>query len=448
MIYIIAVTVLILGINTLFWSAVGAGRIVLEHVRLFLFGYRRRQHLPAFHGPRFIPGDVAILMPAHNEEAVLAESLHAASALLPLSNVHVISDGSTDHTVAIAKRFGVQVFDLNPNRGKAGALQAAIEHFQLAKRFKVVLVVDADTRLEPDYLTTGLPIFDDPEIVAVAGWARGLWDPPPRTRMGRFLVSYRSRLYAVTQILIKYGQAAKWANAVQIVPGFASMYRTDILEHINIVAPGLVIEDFNMTFELHAKKLGRIAFHPKTAVAYTQDPDTVSDYLNQIQRWTLGYWQTVRLHGLFHWGRFWVALSCTIIELVSSSLTLLVMPFLFIFSVYGQTLANTYGDPTLFHHTVIGTVTPYQVAIGFIVPDMILTVFAAIALRRPNLLILAPLFPFVRFVESYVCMRSFAIARWGAQSTGQWISPTRRGAALPAEPGRHHLSVVDDDAVA
>ena len=55
------------------------------------------------------------------------------------------------------------------------------------------------------------------------------------------------------------------------------MYRVDVLDQIDIAAPGLVIEDFNMTFEVHAKKLGRIAFRPDVAVAYTQDPDTWDD---------------------------------------------------------------------------------------------------------------------------------------------------------------------------
>jgi poly-beta-1,6-N-acetyl-D-glucosamine synthase len=51
------------------------------------------------------------------------------------------------------------------------------------------------------------------------------------------------------------------------------MYRSSAPAKIKVLAPGLVIEDFNMTFEIQAKKLGRIAFRPSAAVAYTQDPD-------------------------------------------------------------------------------------------------------------------------------------------------------------------------------
>jgi cellulose synthase/poly-beta-1,6-N-acetylglucosamine synthase-like glycosyltransferase len=428
MIWIALVAVLVLGANTLFWTVVGIGRLAAGLVR------PHRQQSAA--GQRFGAENVAVIIPAHNEEAVLYDSLMAASALLPLSQIHVVSDGSTDRTVEIAESFGVLVLDLNPNRGKAGALAAAIEHFNLARRFKVVLLLDADTRLSPDYLRTGLPLFDKPDVVAVAGRVRCLLEPPPRTWNGRFLIGYRSRLYAGTQLLVKFGQAAKWANVVSIVPGFASMYRTDILHRINITAPGLVIEDFNMTFELHAKNLGRIAFHPNAAVAFTEDPDTWHDYMNQIRRWTLGYWQTVRRHGL-HIGRFWTALTLQIAELISSSIMLLTMLASMLFAVYSETLANRYGNPKVMGLEVIGTLAPRYVLFGFLLPDLALTVFAAIVLRRPGLLLLAPLFPFMRIVEAYVCLRAIPRSALRTRSNGRWISPTRRKTASHSISGRH-----------
>ncbi|WP_279402515.1 glycosyltransferase family 2 protein [Arthrobacter sp. JCM 19049] len=137
-------------------------------------------------------------------------------------------------------------------------------------------------------------------------------------------MAYRERLYQVVQVLMKYGQAMPKANVVNIVPGFASMYRARVLPEIDIAAKGLTIEDFNMTFEVHAKKLGRIAFHPSAAVAYTQDPDNLRDYTKQVRRWTLGYWQTIKRHGL-HWGKFWIVQALFVMELVTSSLMLLLV---------------------------------------------------------------------------------------------------------------------------
>ena len=403
--------VLVLGVNTLLWSAVGVVRVV---ARIFT------SDSGGVH--RFGNDDVAVLIPAHNEEAVIANSLQAVLKLLPAKQIHVVSDGSSDDTVAFAKHYGVNVYDLNPNRGKAGALAAAIDYFELAERFKVMLVLDADTRLSDDYLETGLPGFDDPNVVAVAGRVRCMHDP--HTWIGRFLIGYRSRLYAVTQLLVKYGQAAKRVNVVNIVPGFASMYRTDILAAINITAPGLVIEDFNMTFEVHANRLGRIAFHPNRAVAYTQDPADWRSYLSQIKRWTLGYWQTVRRHRL-HLGLFWAALGVQIFELVSSSLMLFLLPPSLLFGLYAQFLAPHFGDLSILGVTFTGGLPLKYALLGFILPDVTLTTFAAIALRRPSLLAMAPFFPLLRFVEAYVCVRSIPAA-WNTSSTGRWISPKRR----------------------
>ena len=121
------------------------------------------------------------------------------------------------------------MIDLNPTGARPVRWRQAIEHFELERRFEVVLLLDADTRLSPDYLKTGLPLFNEPDVVAVAGRVKMPVGSPAPDGMGRLLVSYRSRLYAVVQLLVKYGQAARWANVVSIVPGFASMYRTDIL---------------------------------------------------------------------------------------------------------------------------------------------------------------------------------------------------------------------------
>jgi biofilm PGA synthesis N-glycosyltransferase PgaC len=463
---VLVLALLVFGLNTSFWTVVGLGRFAVEQSRrLWRQPLHRKAHarhrrwagrlaitqgayLPgrhrttrgAHHGGtdvlvrtnsqhRFCSDDVAILIPAHNEAAVLEETLRAASKLLPLSNIHVVSDGSTDRTAEVGREFGAKVLEVFPNRGKAGALLMAISHFELARNFQVLLLLDADTRLAPDYLKTGLREFDDPEVVAVAGRVKCLLDPPPQTRIGRFLVAYRARLYAVVQLLVKYGQAVRWANAVSIVPGFASMYRTDVLDRIDIAAPGLVIEDFNMTFEVHAKKLGRIAFGPNVAVAYTQDPDIPRDYVRQIRRWSLGFWQTVRLHGV-HVGRFWLALTAQIAELICSSVLLLLMVPLMLFTLYSETLAETYGHPGMLGWELVGTLGPQYVLIGFLLPDVLMTVFASIALRRPSLLLLSPLLPAMRLLDAYVCLRSIPTAL-RTRSSGSWVSPTRREAQSP-----------------
>src|SRR5262249_36770257 len=159
-------------------------------------------------------------------------------------------------------------------------------------RFPVVMLLDADTRVQPGYFTAALPLFDDPKIVAVAGCVRTSRDRH-LSALGNVLVGHRMRIYALSQRILKFGQTWRRINATHIVPGFASLYRTSVLPEIDMNPPGLVIEDFNMTFEVYQRKLGKVGFS-LSATAVTQDPDTLRDYLRQSRRWALGLWQTVR----------------------------------------------------------------------------------------------------------------------------------------------------------
>ncbi|MEU3330751.1 glycosyltransferase family 2 protein [Glutamicibacter creatinolyticus] len=423
-IFVLLFAVLIFGLSTLLWSGFGLARVISEPSLK-----RQRQDLVA--GLDYPDtSQVAVLIAAHNEELVIGKTLDSVCAMLPPEQVFVASDGSTDRTAAMVRSYGANVLELNPNRGKAGALAAAVEHFGLDTAFEVVMLLDADTQLGENYFETGLPQFADPEVVAVAGRAKSLLDPAPRSLIGKLLVAYRERLYQVVQVLMKYGQAMPKANVVNIVPGFASMYRARVLPKIDIAAKGLTIEDFNMTFEVHAKKLGRIAFHPSAAVAYTQDPDNLRDYTKQVRRWTLGYWQTIKRHGL-HWGKFWIVQALFVMELVTSSLMLLlVVPALLL--NLGVTFAiEMLGGVSQTMYQLAGVLPPWAVLLGVLLPDLLLTLFAALMTRRASYLLMFPFFPFLRIVDAWLCMGSLARAL-GKSSSGVWVSPARR--ALNEEP--------------
>ena len=441
--------VLVVGINFTLWGSVGFLRLCDESVSRWWSrtrgrrGEKRAPTLP--HRPellytgserrvrRLTTADVAVLMAAHNEELVIEHSLRAISELVPIENVHVVSDFSTDRTVELVRKAGAHVIETDVNVGKAGALQEGIAHFRLTERFEVVLILDADTQLDPKYFDAALPLFDDSRVVAVAGCTHTKWNPSELSAVGAVLVAHRQRIYTLTQHLLKYGQTWRSVNATHIVPGCASMYRSHALAQIDVNPSGLVIEDFNMTFEVYAKRLGRVAFSLE-ARAYTQDPSRYRDYVRQMSRWALGLWQTLRRHRPRR-GLFSVMLAVLIAELITSSIFLILMPSaLFVWgaaelsSMAGLGVGASVADAIDDHLDLL------LIGLGVLLPDYVLTCYVALLDRRPRYLYLGLFFMAMRVTDAAVALYTLPRA-WMERSNGQWVSPPRR-AIEPEQPGR------------
>lgn len=406
------------GINFTIWGVLGLLRLLDERVT---------GRDPD--GGGYTVADVAVLMAAHNEETVIEESLWAITGLVPAANVHVVSDGSSDRTVELARRCGVHVIATRRNVGKAGALEEAVRRFDLVERFPVVLILDADTRVRRGYFEAALPLFDDPAIVAVAGAVRSSWGGDDLSLMGKVLVCHRQRIYALTQRLLKVGQTWRRSNATHIVPGFASMYRTRVLPEIEMNPPGLVIEDFNMTFEVYRRRLGKVGF-TLDAVAETQDPDRLRDYVRQTRRWSLGFWQTVRRHPPRP-SLFGATVALLALELCTASLGLLLLPPLVLVLAVGDLAPQVLVWPGVGElYTLVGDhVSLPTLLFGALVPDFVLTCVVALLERRTRFLAAALTFPLLRLVDAWLALTTLVTALF-RRSDGRWISPGRRGAEV------------------
>jgi poly-beta-1,6-N-acetyl-D-glucosamine synthase len=441
--------VFVLGVNFAIWGTVGvirlmescAARLSRRHAadarspaaKLIALPRRGRAGTgePVVRRVSLSVGDVAVLMPAHNESAVLGASLEAIRKLVPRRNIYVVSDGSTDDTADLARRAGAQVHETARNLGKAGALRTAIEHFRLIDRYPVVLLLDADTRVQPEYFAEALPLFDAPDVVAVAGCVRTARDRR-LSLAGNVLVGHRQRIYAIGQRVLKFGQTYLRANATHIVPGFASMYRTKVLPYMDMNPPGLVIEDFNMTFEVYQKRLGKVAF-TLSAVAVTQDPDTLRDYVKQTRRWAVGLWQTVKRHPPKA-NLFTAMLAVLLLELITSSTIFLLLPLLLLVLVVPDLAHGALGWPPFADvHTVVAAHMKLSaVLFGVALPDYAMTCVVAGLERRPRLLLLGVFFPLMRVIDAAIALSAIPFG-WFARSNGVWKSPARRATGARSE---------------
>lgn len=112
---------------------------------------------------------VTVVVPVYNEEGVIADKIANTLALdYPPERLEVlvVSDGSTDGTEEIVRRFGDQARLLSlPRSGKAFALNEGAR----AARGEILVLTDANTLLEPGSLRPLVDPFADPEVGGVCG---------------------------------------------------------------------------------------------------------------------------------------------------------------------------------------------------------------------------------------------------------------------------------------
>lgn len=83
---------------------------------------------------------ISVIIPAFNEEKYLSGVIAPLKEVSLISQIIVVSDGSTDSTVAIARSWDVHVIELENNHGKGGAMAIGLSE----AREDIVLFLDAD----------------------------------------------------------------------------------------------------------------------------------------------------------------------------------------------------------------------------------------------------------------------------------------------------------------
>jgi len=102
---------------------------------------------------------VSIIIPAFNEQSHIRETLKRCVALsYPKKEIIVVNDGSTDNTPNIVKEYerdGVILIN-QENKGRCSARNRGI----LAAKGEILVFLDADVLLEPDFIDRILPHYE------------------------------------------------------------------------------------------------------------------------------------------------------------------------------------------------------------------------------------------------------------------------------------------------
>lgn len=129
---------------------------------------------------------VSVIIPAYNEEKYIGGVLSVLKEPPFITQILVVSDGSTDNTAKEAAAWGIEVLELEENIGKGGAMYAGLKE----AREDVVLFLDADLiGLNSSHLTDlVLPILEDQADMTVGIFESGRL----ATDMAQFLAPFLS----------------------------------------------------------------------------------------------------------------------------------------------------------------------------------------------------------------------------------------------------------------
>jgi N-acetylglucosaminyltransferase len=226
---------------------------------------------------------LTVIVPAHNEELGLPATLESLGRqTAPPEEIIVVDDGSTDRTGQVAASYGATVLRPPHNLGsKAKAQNHALPHCAT----DLVLAVDADTVLAPDYIEKIKPVFDDPDVVVAAGnvqtrFTRTAWE---RGRSIEYLFGFHW-----------HRPIQNSANSPVVCSGCCSAFRRETLAAFGGFPERTIVEDMDYTWSMQIA--GRRAVYVGEAVAWAADPETLPYLRKQVWRWMSGFFQNVRLH--------------------------------------------------------------------------------------------------------------------------------------------------------
>lgn len=232
---------------------------------------------------------VSIIVPAYNEEVDAVASLRNLLCQdYPAYDIVFVDDGSSDHTLervreAFDDEARIRIFT-KPNGGKAAALNYGLARTDA----DFVVCIDADTHLEPDAVRQLMRHFlTDPEgrVGAVAGYVKV-------GNERNMLTRWQAIEYTTSQNFDRMAYAA--INAITVVPGAVGAFRVSAICAAGGFTTDTLAEDCDLTIRI--LEAGYRIDNEHRAVALTEAPERLRQFVKQRVRWSFGVMQTFWKH--------------------------------------------------------------------------------------------------------------------------------------------------------
>ncbi len=296
-----------------------------------LFGARRRSLLKSeLQNEYYIP--VSIVVPAHNENVTLVDTVHSLLQLdYRLYEIIVVDDGSTDDTADVL----IDAFDLRlvnrpiqrrlrcqpvlavyesrahkvpltlirkKNGGKADALNMGIN----ASQYPYFMCMDADSVLQRDSLEMLVrPVLEDDTVVAVGGAVRPC--------NGATIVDGKVEKYRMPRKILPCMQVLEYDrsflaarilfdkfNGSIIISGAFGLFKKSVVVDAGGYDATTMGENMELVVKLHVfcreHDIPYRIRYATDAICWTQAPERLRDLMKQRRRWHIGLFQCLTRH--------------------------------------------------------------------------------------------------------------------------------------------------------
>ncbi|NMC57202.1 MAG: glycosyltransferase family 2 protein [Eubacteriaceae bacterium] len=253
--------------------------ISLYFIILAFFGIYKRKTKKIYEPEK----SFALLVAAHNEEAVIAniiESLNMLDYPKELYDIFIIADNCNDKTASIARKLKVKVFErFNTSKvGKGYALEWMFDKiFNMEKKYDAVAIFDADNIISKNFLTEmNNKMMEGYKVV------QGYLDSKNPSDSW-ITQSYSISFWTANRI---FQLARNNIGLTNQLGGTGFIVETDILKKIGWGATCLTEDlEFTCKLVLNGYKVG----WAHDAVVYDEKPLTLKQSWNQRKRWMQGF---------------------------------------------------------------------------------------------------------------------------------------------------------------
>ena len=372
---------------------------------------------------------ISIMIPAHNEEIMIEETIDYLATMLNYENyeILVINDGSTDKTLQILRNMQekydkLRIINILKNQGKAHG-------FNIGTYFakgEYILSNDADTIPEKDALMKYMNYFINVEDINTAAVTANMDVQNRTTILGKSQTVEFSSIVGV----IKRSQTAI-NDSMYSYSGANTMYKKQFLIDVGGFRQDRSTEDISIAWD-HLM-LGVTPRFAPDIVFHMNVPESFSQLYNQRKRWAQGgteVWLTNSLKFIMHPIKYRYVLSMFLDTSFSIiwSFFFFITSILFVVSMINFTIMGNYEH--LWHGIAMSFI--------FVTFELIsgtLQLLAALILdsrgEKFKYFIFAPLYMLFFWIVNPITIVTTFIpalkACFGKKAhSGAWISPTRK----------------------